>query len=219
MSDDYKTIFYRYQAAMNLLIENENKEKLRLQETKKKKETEKKKPKGTLHDKNGQFSSKEEATCWSGGLDAYETGEGKYQVKPNGKGIRKLTTKHPTGRKPDGGKHPWKCKDKTPAWENRDPHLEDLEDQAETEELIKSQDDSHHRLKEEELMGETSEAIQNKIYALTAEKEKISKQYQAIGQKLQLKNNEIEKLRKEKKAKREMEKRREERKDKIFPKL
>lgn len=214
MSNDYKTIFYRYQEAMKVLIEREEKEQQKLIEKKKKK------PSGTLHDKNGNFSSKEDATCWSGGLNAYETGAGKFQVKKNGKGIRKLTTKHPTGRKPEGGKHPWKCKDKTPAWEVNDPNLEDLKDKQDKEELMKSEPNTHHKLKEEEeVMGETSEAIQNRIYALTAEKEKISQQYQAIGKKLQLKNQEIEKLRKQKKAKREMEKRREERRDKLFPKL
>jgi len=69
------------------------------------------------HNKDGHFSTKANATSWAGGYedkgpDCYS---GKFKTRG---GNQKLITKHPCGRDEDGvGKHPHKCKDGEPAYQ------------------------------------------------------------------------------------------------------
>lgn len=70
------------------------------------------------HDEDGQFTTKSDAASWAGGYDSEGKADctyGKFKTKGDG---RKLITKHKCGRDEDGvGKHPYKCKDGSAAYE------------------------------------------------------------------------------------------------------
>jgi hypothetical protein len=69
------------------------------------------KPGAKWHDSDGRFSKKEDATSWGGGYGKEgkkDCTSGKYATDGSGK---KKITKHKCGRREDGGKHPFKCKD------------------------------------------------------------------------------------------------------------
>jgi hypothetical protein len=85
--------------------------------------TEKKKKKpdcrsgGKWHDSEGKFTSKEKAKSWSGGYEDSNRSDclaGKFKTSGDG---RKKITRHSCGRRKDGGKHPYKCKDGTRAYQ------------------------------------------------------------------------------------------------------
>lgn len=100
--------------------------------------------------------------------------------------------------------------------ELNDKQLPVLKLRAQEEEEIKNTPYSHHTLKEDELIEETSESIQKKIDAAVAEKEKISAQYQRVADVLKTKNDELTKLRKQKAQAKEREKSSLERRNKVF---
>ena len=70
------------------------------------------------HDEDGKFTSKKDAKSWAGGYDSEGKTDctyGKFKTKGDGK---KLITRHSCGKDEDGvGKHPYKCKNGEPAFE------------------------------------------------------------------------------------------------------
>ena len=83
-------------------------------ESKKKKKRSKGSP---WRDSNGRFSTKKDARVWTDGYANSNRSDctgGKWRTDWTGK---KFISKHPCGRRDDGGKHPWKCKDSTRAYQ------------------------------------------------------------------------------------------------------
>jgi hypothetical protein len=73
-------------------------------------------PGGKWHDKKGKFSSKSDATSWSGGYeDSNRTDCKAGKFKTTGDGRKKIT-KHKCGKASDGSKEKFKCKDGQPYW-------------------------------------------------------------------------------------------------------
>ena len=69
------------------------------------------------HDADGKFSTKAQAASWSGG---YEHAEDCYYGKWKYPGGRtKLMTKHKCGKKKDGRKHRYRCKDGSEVYEEQ----------------------------------------------------------------------------------------------------
>ena len=67
------------------------------------------------HDEDGRFSTKKDAESWAGGYSGREDcyyGKWKYKGGKN-----KLMTRHKCGRKDDGTKHKFRCKDGTEVYE------------------------------------------------------------------------------------------------------